>query len=170
MMHRKARFLALATSAAIGLWTVSWAFESPRSAGSDNESVRPSDTDEAKLLRELEQRLNKAVVGGDVTTFGELLAVDFTHTSQDGRFRSRAEWMKGRVQGKTNYVSYDVDDLQIRVYGNAAVATGLSKPSWRESDGTLASGRYRFLRVWAKRDGRWRAVAFQSTRIVDQKD
>lgn len=169
MIHRQPRFFGLATSIAIGLWTVSWAL-SPASGGKASEPVGPSTADDAKTLRELERELNTAVVRGDAATFDRLLADDFTHTSQDGRFRTRVEWMKGRVQGKTNYVSYDVDDLQIRIYGEAAVATGMSKPSWRESDGTLASGRYRFLRVWARRDGHWRAVAFQSTRVLDQKD
>lgn len=123
-----------------------------------------------KTVRELEDRLNAAVVQGDVATFDKLFADDFTHTSRDGRFRTRAEWMKGRVQGKTNYVSFDVDDLQIRIFSETAVVTGLSKPSWREQDGSLANGQFRFLRVWAKRDGRWQAVAFQATRISDEKE
>lgn len=127
-------------------------------------------TPEEKSIRELEDALNKAVVQGDVATFDRLFADDFTHTSQDGHFRTRAEWMKGRVQGKTNYVSFDVDNLQIRIFDETAVVTGLSKPSWRETDGSLASGRFRFLRVWVKRDGRWQAVAFQATRISDVKE
>jgi ketosteroid isomerase-like protein len=120
--------------------------------------------------RACQDRLNAAVVQGDVATFDRLFADDFTHTSQDGHFRTRAEWMKGRVQGKTNYVSFDVDNLQIRVFGETAVVTGMSKPSWREQDGSLGSGRFRFLRVWLKRDGRWQAVAFQATRISDVKE
>jgi len=127
-------------------------------------------TAEEKSIRELEDRLNVAVVQGDVATFDRLFADDFTHTSRDGHFRTRAEWMKGRVQGKTNYVSFDVDNLQIRIFGETAVVTGLSKPSWREQDGSLASGQFRFLRVWVKRDGRWQAVAFQATRISDEKE
>ena len=119
---------------------------------------------------DLEDRLNKAIVNGDVATFERLFADDFTHTSQDGTFRTRAEWLKGRVQGKTNYVSYDVDDRQIRIYGETAVVTECAKPSWRESDGSLASGKFRLLRVWVKRAGRWQAVAFQSTRISEKKE
>lgn len=168
MIRKKSRWVLLGVSLAAGLWALSL-IDSPV-AGSAENRADPSGVDEAKTLRELEQRLNQAVVSGDVATFDELLAGDFTHTNHEGRFRTRGEWMRGRVQGKTNYVSYDVEDLQIRAYGSAALATGLSKPSWRESDGTLANGRYRFLRVWAKHDGHWRAVAFQSTRVHDQKD
>ena len=165
MVNKEWRLALLAILGLVGLWPILRTL-GPATAG----RAEDRGAGVAEALRELEGQLNKAVVQGDVATFDRLLADDFTHTSQDGRFRTRAEWMKGRVQGKTNYVSYDVEDLQIRVYGDAALATGLSKPSWREPDGTLASGQYRFLRVWAKRDGRWRAVAFQSTRLLDHKD
>jgi ketosteroid isomerase-like protein len=124
---------------------------------------------EEKNVRELEDQVHAAVVQGDVETFDRLFAEDFTHTSRDGKFRTRAEWMKGRVQGKTNYVSFDVENQQIRIYGETAVVTGLSKPSWREPDGSLATGQFRFLRVWVMREGRWQAVAFQATRISDEK-
>jgi ketosteroid isomerase-like protein len=123
-----------------------------------------------KSIQDGEKQFQEAVLQGDVATFQRLCADDFTHTSHDGSFRTRAEWLKGRVQGKSSYVSYDVDDRQIRIYGETAVVTGLLKASWREADGDLASGQFRFLRVWVKRDDRWQAVAFQSTRISEKKE
>ena len=123
-----------------------------------------------KGIQELEDQLTEAVLHGDIATFDRLFADDFTHTSQDGTFRIRDAWLKGRVQGKTSYVSYEVDDRQIRIFGETAVVTGLVKPSWREEDGGLATGRFRFLRVWVKRDSRWQAVAFQSTRVSEKKE
>jgi hypothetical protein len=123
-----------------------------------------------KSIQELEDQLTEAVLHGDVGTFERLFADDFTHTSQDGTFRTRAAWLKGRVPGKTNYVSYEIDDRRIRIYGETAVVTGLLKASWSEVTGVLASGRFRFLRVWVKGDERWQAVAFQSTRISEKEE
>lgn len=114
-------------------------------------------------IRRLEGLLDKAVVEGDVATFDRLFASDFTHGSQSGRFRTKAEWMKGKVQGKSSYISFDVTDLQVRVVDDTAIVTGVSKPKWRESDGSIGSGQFRFLRVWALRDGAWQVVAFQAT-------
>src|SRR5262249_26082943 len=76
-----------------------------------------------KSIQELEGQLTEAVLHGEVATFERLFADDFTHTSQDGTFRTRAAWLKGRVPGKTNYVSYEVDDQRIRIYGETAVVT-----------------------------------------------
>jgi ketosteroid isomerase-like protein len=166
MIKHRTRWFAFGILIGIAVWSAALAREPP--AARSEASRRVSDMAEEKALRELEERLNKAVVDGDVATFDQLFADDFTHTSQNGRFRTRAEWMKGRVQGKSNYVSFDVEGVQIRFYGETAVVTGLSKPSWREDDGSLANGRFRFLRVWAKRGGRWQVVAFQGTRISDE--
>jgi ketosteroid isomerase-like protein len=144
---------------ALGIFAAEYAWLRPAASADGDSNVR-----------DLEDRLNEAIVQGDVATFDRLFADDFTHTSQDGTFRTRAEWLKGRVQGKSNYVSYEVADRQIRVYGETAVVTGLAKPSWREDDGSLASGKFRLLRVWVKRAGHWQVVAFQSTRISEKKE
>ncbi|MBW3597513.1 MAG: nuclear transport factor 2 family protein [Planctomycetes bacterium] len=125
--------------------------------------------DDATTIPEFEQQLADAVVKGDVATFDRLFADDFTHGSQSGRFRTKAEWMKGKQQGKSAYVSFDCADVQVRVSGDTAVVTGLAKPQWREGS-RIASGQFRFLRVWAKRDGRWQVVAFQSTNVPAPSD
>lgn len=118
--------------------------------------------DDVATIRQHEQQLADAIVKGDVATFDRLFAEDFTHGSQSGRFRTKTEWMKGKRNGESAYLSFESSDVQVRVSGDTAVVTGLSKPQWREGD-RVASGQFRFLRVWAKRDGRWRAIAFQST-------
>lgn len=129
---------------------------------------RTAFADEAATIRRLESQLNTAVVEGDVETFDELFAEGFTHGSQSGRFRTKAEWMQGKVQGKSSYVDFATEELQVRILGDTAVVTGLSRPKWRASSGEIRSGRFRFLRIWNRRDGQWRAVAFQSTKAPDE--
>jgi ketosteroid isomerase-like protein len=116
-------------------------------------------------IRDLEGRINAAVVSGDLRVFEELLADDFTHTNQSGVFRTKAQWLANHKPGQSPYVAYDVDELKIRVYGDTAVVTARTTPRGQDSRGKPITGQYRYLRVWAKRDGKWRAVAFQGTRI-----
>ncbi len=124
-----------------------------------------ANADDEAAIRKLETHLNKAVVEGDVAMFDRLFAADFTHGSQSGRFRTKDEWMKGKVQGKSSYVGFDSEQLQVRLSGETAIVTGLSKPEWRESGGSVASGQFRFLRIWSRRNGSWQVVAFQSTKV-----
>jgi ketosteroid isomerase-like protein len=116
-------------------------------------------------IQDLEKQINAAVVSGDLHVFERLLADDFTHTNQSGIFRTKAQWLANHKPGQSPYVAYDVDDLKIRLYGDTAVVTACTTPKGRDSKGSPITGRYRYLRVWAKRDGQWRAVAFQGTRI-----
>jgi ketosteroid isomerase-like protein len=127
-------------------------------------------------IHELEAQLSRAIVAGDRGLFDRLLASDFTHTSHSGQFKTRAEWMaedkvdsrQGKPQvGKTTYEAFDVDDLAVRIYGETAVVTGRSTPKGRNAKGEPMRGRYRFLRVWVRRDGSWQVVAFEGTRIAE---
>ena len=81
-------------------------------------------------------------------------------------FRTKAQWLANHKPGQSPYDAYDVDDMKIRVYGDTAVVTARTTPKGRDSKGKPITGQYRYLRVWAKRDGQWRAVAFQGTRIA----
>ena len=116
-------------------------------------------------IRVLEGQINAAVVSGDLHVFEQLLADDFTHTNQSGIYRTKAEWLANHKPGQSRYSRYDVDELKIRVYGDTTVVTARTTPRGQDSKGKPITGQYRYLRVWAKRDGQWRAVAFQSTRI-----
>jgi hypothetical protein len=127
-------------------------------------------------VRELEAQLNRAVVDGDRAFFERALAADFTHTSHSGKFKTRAEWMaenkfaiskEESKPGKTAYVTFDVDDVAVRIYGDTAVVTGRSTPKGRNAKGEPIRGQYRFLRVWVKRQDQWQVVAFEGTRIAD---
>lgn len=122
---------------------------------------------EMDVIRRLEAQLNDAVVKGDLEFFKENFADDFTHTSHSGRFRTKAEWLKGRKQGESAYTSFPTKDLQIRLYGDTAVVTGKSVPKGKDSKGDEITGEYRFLRVWGKRDTCWQAVAFQGTKVTE---
>jgi ketosteroid isomerase-like protein len=60
-------------------------------------------------------------------------------------------------------VSYKLEDMRVRICGNAAVVTGRNvlQASLKGKD---TSGPYRFTDVFVKRDGRWQCVATQAVR------
>ncbi len=121
----------------------------------------------AEEIRKLEAQFNEAIVKANLKAFDRLMADDFTHTNQSGKFRTKAQWLANHKPGRSAYDAFEVDDLAVRVYGDAAVVTARSTPKGRTSTGEPITGQFRFLRVWARRDGRWQAVAFQGTRIAE---
>jgi len=139
-------------------------------------SEQDRNTRAEREVRELEARLNRAVVEGDRAFFERVLAPAFTHTSHTGKFKTRTDWMAENKfatrkaepkPDKTSYIVFDVDDLAIRTYGETAVVTGRSTPKGRNAQGEPIRGQYRFLRVWVQRQGKWQVVAFQGTRIAE---
>jgi ketosteroid isomerase-like protein len=132
------------------------------SAGDDSPSP-PAERE----IRELESQFEQAIVKGDLKFFEKVLATDFTHTTQSGVFRNREEWLANHKAGQSNYDALNTDQAVIRLYGDTAIVTARIAPQGRDSRGKPIEGHYRYLRVWAKEEGKWRVVAFQSTRIMD---
>ena len=132
-------------------------------AAEDDQEARAAERE----VRALEAAMSEAIVKADLEAFDRLLADDFTHTNQSGKFRTKAQWLANHKPGQSSYDAFPVDDLAVRIYGDTAVVTGRSTPKGRDSKGQPIAGQFRFLRVWARRDGRWQAVAFQGTRIAE---
>jgi hypothetical protein len=68
---------------------------------------------------------------------------------------------------KAKSVAYEhlqIENLQVRVYGDAATATGRLVVRGRAMDHVL-DGVDHYLTVYVKRDGRWQQVATHTLRI-----
>jgi uncharacterized protein (TIGR02246 family) len=117
-----------------------------------------------KQIRELEEELRAAVVKGDAATFERVVTDDYTTTNVNGLTRTKAQLIEDMRSGAAKTQSLTLDNIKVRVYGDAAVLTAdrTAKSSLR---GTDTSGRQRMIRVLVKRQGRWQPVALQATAI-----
>ena len=154
------RLLASTLLLSLGALALAQAPANPKAAGSEKTD------DPGREIRALEAELNDAIVRADLEFFGRVFADDFTHTNHAGAFRTKAQWLANHKPGaKSPYDRFDSEDLAVRIYGETAVVTGRSTPQGKDSKGRAITGRFRFTRVWVRRDGRWQVVAFQGTRI-----
>jgi len=126
----------------------------------------PKGKGEQELLK-LERERAQATVKGDLAFLDRTTSDDYTGINEVGELRTKAELLDGFKAGSIKFVSNDVEDLNVRIYGNAAVVTGraISKELYQ---GTDFGAEYRFTRVYVKREGNWQSVAYQSTRIAHQ--
>jgi uncharacterized protein (TIGR02246 family) len=115
-------------------------------------------------IRSLETARNEAIVHGDAAALERMTSDDYTFITLRGELRTKAEIVKGFSTGAFKYASREISDLNIRVYGNAAVVTGRSTQKGTEN-GKDYSGDYRFTRVYVKQNGRWSTVALQATLV-----
>ena len=121
-------------------------------------ATHPHDAD-TEILRKLNADYIQAVRDSDVQRFREILAEDFLNTNPDGTLVDKAGFLE-QIARPLALANFEASDVRIRLMGDSAIVhgrTGYTKP-----DGQVASGRY--TDIWARRNGRWLAVAAQVTR------
>ena len=110
----------------------------------------------------LENQWTAAWQKRDAAFLAKLLADEYLSTDSGGNTATRAQELAGLEDPGTRITSFALTDLQVHVYGDTAVVTGLNtvKATVKGKD---VSGGHRFTDVFVKRDGRWQVVATQSS-------
>lgn len=100
-----------------------------------------------------------AMVARDVGELGELLDERLSYVHSSGLLDTKESFLKSVAE--RGYVALTRKEADVRLYGdNFAVVTGLADMHVTEALRFDA----RFTEIWV-RDGSWRAIAWQSTRL-----
>jgi ketosteroid isomerase-like protein len=118
-------------------------------------------------IKKLEQDWAQATVKEGAAAVGRYEADDIVTTDPSGRVTDKSQDKKDLSSGDLKFESMELSDLQVHVFGNAAVAIGANtlKGTFKGQD---ISGTYRFTDTWLKRNGKWQVVASQSTKLQKQ--
>jgi ketosteroid isomerase-like protein len=110
-------------------------------------------------LRDLNEQYVQASLAGDVEWYREHLADDFICIESDGSLLDKAAFLAMTARG-SDLASYHLDEVSIRIYGPVGLvrATG----SWKAKGGT--PGQSRYVDVYVRSGGDWKAVSAQITR------
>jgi len=142
-----------------------------------NRAATPEPIDTAAVEAEL-VKLERAWAGAnktkDAATVKNILADDIVLTYPDGTTGTKSDEVKMVETGGITTESWDIADTKVTVIDHdAAFITGratIKKGSLKDpaSGKTIdISGEYRFMDVYAKRSGKWMAVASQTTKIAN---
>ena len=112
-----------------------------------------------KILEQLNRDYIDSVQRMDVQRFDEILAEDFLASNPDGSLVDRKAFLAQTAKPVT-ISGLVAQDVKIRILGDIALIH--AKTSYKTGDGAQRSGRY--TDVWARRNGKWLAVAAHVTR------
>jgi ketosteroid isomerase-like protein len=127
-------------------------------------AAQPAGPEEAAVLAAQKERL-QAMVRSDLDALGRLLPDDLTYTHASGVADTKASLLASIAAGKLKYKSFDPGQPRVRVYGNTAVLTGTATVQVESATIGPAPFQILFTDVYVRKpDGRWQAVAWQSTR------
>lgn len=119
------------------------------------------EADKVELLR-LEKVWNDAHLNGDAESLDALWADDLTVTVPKMQVLTKADALAFARSGKMKFQRYETTDVQLRVYGDAAVVTGHLLRTRTIKD-TEVSDDWRFTKVYIRSSGNWRVVSWQGS-------
>ena len=102
-----------------------------------------------------------AIARGDLQTYDRIVADDYVAFQATGSESTKAEILAAYRAGSLHYTGLEIYDVQGRVFGDTAVVSARTKGMRRDGDHDVPN-RVRYIRVYAKRDGKWRAVTQMS--------
>lgn len=108
--------------------------------------------DQTEILR-LEKDGAAAIVAGDIKALGDFFSADWKIVDSEAVMMDREQLFKAMKAGLLKFSSYDESDLEVRVYGDAAVVigTGKGKGEWK---GEVFTTKERFTDVFVRQDGK----------------
>jgi ketosteroid isomerase-like protein len=110
-------------------------------------------------LQELNRDYIRSVQSGDVRRFDEILAEDFLNSNPDGSLVDRKGFL-AQIARPATISNLAAHDVIVRIVGDVAIIH--ARTTYELPDGRAGSGRY--TDIWARRQGRWLAVAAHVTR------
>ena len=104
-----------------------------------------------------ERGLGESLVNGNTEPIYRCLADDFSGIAPDGKAYDRRAALAAVTRVPREYSAVHLDWIQVRVFGDAAVAQGIT--SWTRRAGTPQRGRWIWTDTWLRRGERWELVA-----------
>ena len=138
-------------------------------------SPRPSGAQQVSPEHEVRAAVSafgRAFVEADVSVLQSLLTKNYVHVNGlSGSVLNRDEWISWVVSrraeldsGELVITTYSIEDVSVRIYGEAAVVTGVVHSSGQRNSALFAS-QVRFTNVWVSQGGMWRRAAFHDSPV-----
>jgi len=107
----------------------------------------------------LEARLRSAQLDANVDVLDQLISDDLLFTGPDGNLATKSQDLEAHRSGVVRFRNHQPQELRIRRVGKDVAITALLARLAVEIAGTVATGTYRYTRVWQREgDGKWRVV------------
>lgn len=115
-----------------------------------------------KTIADLEHQWAEAQKVGNASVVDPMLADTFINTDADGETYGKSQLLSNLRGGK--WEVNGISDVKVKVYGDAAVATGGWRGKGVDGDGTHMDRSERWTDTWVKmKNGKWQCVASQQT-------
>jgi ketosteroid isomerase-like protein len=109
----------------------------------------------------------RALLANDIPALEALLGDDLTYVHSNGMLDTKASYIESLRSGASRYLTMDMSDLSVRALGEDVAVINAKFEARVLVRGGEVNPKPRVLMVYARRDGRWQMVAWQSTPIAN---
>jgi len=124
----------------------------------------PHPVSTAATLKQLETDWLDAIVKVDIAKLSAIIADDWTVIGPDGSIRTKKQLLDDTKSGAFTLKSFEMGPMDVVLYGTVAVVQG-SDTETSSYNGKDTSGKYAWMDVFAKRNGKWLAVRSQIAKV-----
>ena len=125
--------------------------------------------DEAQTVMTLGEDWAAAELRGDAAFLGEILADDFVGVGPRGFMLTKDQWLSRHETGSLRYESFGLDEVQVRLFGNAAITVcrQSARGVYEDENGRFElDDQFRATLVFVRQDGRWQLANLQLSPIL----
>ena len=115
-------------------------------------------------LKQIENDWVDASKAKNAEKLGDILADSWVALGWDGKRTDKAKALAEMKTPGNSLDNIEMSPMTVRIFGNTAVVTGSDTEKSMEN-GKDTSGKYVWTDVFVKQNGKWRAVASQSTKV-----
>jgi hypothetical protein len=134
-----------------------------RGSGEKTAAGPPAEPSLPQKILNLETKRIAAMVAKDIPALDALLADDLSYTHSGGTTDTKASFLT-LIKEKGRYLGIDYLKTQVSAWGEStAIVRGLAQIRLEGTPGYSVL----FLDVWAIRNGTWKMVAWQATRVPE---
>ena len=119
--------------------------------------------DEAAVIQVLHDAC-RAYQDGNAEQIEALLTSDFTLTDADGVVTTRADDVEIARKGSIRYTVFENHDMKVRLHGDAAVVTGITKVKGAAGK-TQFDAKFQFTDTVVRQNGKWRVASSHISRL-----
>lgn len=107
---------------------------------------------------------DQATLRNDTATLAEIVADDYMLVNSDSSVQDKQSYLSDFSVPGFRVDAYVMQEPVGKVWGESALTGGIMPLGWTQ-DGVHHSRLLRIAHVWVKREGRWRVVYTQLTRV-----
>jgi ketosteroid isomerase-like protein len=108
-------------------------------------------------------RLTAAMISGDRAALNESVSDSLSYGHSGGHVEGKEEFVEKLASGKSDFVSINITDQSIRVYGKTAIVRH-SLEAQTNDGGKPATVKLKILLVFANEKGDWKLLARQAVK------